>query len=133
MSIKYEPPPQINDFNHIWRRWIYGFYKNLNNQEAWKPAVFENGWTNVGGDLNDAGYMRDPLGFIHLRGFISSGTVTQAAFTLPAGYRPENREVHITATSGSFGHLSVHSDGQVVINAGSNVWYSIDGISFKAV
>ncbi len=28
----YEPPPQINDFNYIWKQWFYGFWDSLNNK-----------------------------------------------------------------------------------------------------
>jgi len=132
MSIEYEPPPQISEFNHIWRRWLYGFYEKLNNRDAWKSAVFENGWVNIGSPFNNAEYMRDALGFVHLRGYISSGTMATSAFTLPVNYRPGSDELFVTSSNDRVGSLTITSAGGVIPRLGSNISYSLDGVTFKA-
>ena len=56
---------------------------------GWTAPTLLNSWTNFGGSLEPAGYLKDPLGFVHLRG-VSSRLVLLALrrSRLPAGYRP---------------------------------------------
>lgn len=61
-------------------------------QEAWVTPTLLNGWTNFDpAEETDyrAAYMKDSLGFVHIRGTIKNGTNSSAAFTLPIGYRPK--------------------------------------------
>ena len=125
MGLRIEPPPQIDEFNYIWRRWIYGLYQSLNQEDAWIEPALDNGWVNVGGEFNDAGYMLDALGFVHMKGSITNATIAAtAAFTLPAGYRPQNTEM--------FFSMSINSAGEVIpIEIGSNTRFLLDGIIFQ--
>jgi hypothetical protein len=100
--------------------------------EAWKSLSLTNGWLNYGGGFNNIGYWRDPFGVVHLRGLIKSGTIAQAACTLPVGYRPQANELIVTAANGAFGFVNITSIGQVIPTApSSNVWFSLDGITFR--
>ena len=100
--------------------------------ESWIAPTFENSWVNFGGAYNTAAYYKDPFGIVHLKGLIASGTLQAAAFTLPAGYRPSGTEV-LTATSNeSYGQVRINSSGQVIPFAGSNAYYSLDGLTFRA-
>jgi S-layer family protein len=47
---------------------------------------FQNGWGNSGG-FGRAGFFKDALGIVHLKGTLS-GPGNGTAFTLPEGYRP---------------------------------------------
>lgn len=101
-------------------------------QEAWTAPTFENSWANFGGSYNTAGYFKDALGIVHLKGLIASGTLQQAAFTLPAGYRPAGTEVLTGTSNGGYGQVRVNSSGQVIPFSGSNAYYSLDGLTFRA-
>lgn len=91
-----------------------------------------NGWANFGYGCNPAGYMLDGLGFVHLRGLIKLGGMQSAAFTLPAGFRPENREFFACVAANAFAGTIVFPDGSVIPSDGVNTWLSLDGITFKA-
>lgn len=96
-----------------------------------QPA-FTNAWTNFGSGWADAAFWRDPLGFVHMRGLIKSGSVGAAAFTLPPGFRPKVNEAFVTVSNGAVGRVDVLTDGTVVPAApSSNVWVSLSGINFR--
>lgn len=104
-------------------------------QEAWVAPTLLNSWVNYGGGYNSAGYFKDSHDVVHLRGMIKDGTATSGTtlFTLPVGYRPTARELFNVQSNGALGRIDVLSTGSVQILTGSNVWISLDGISFKAV
>lgn len=98
---------------------------------AGQPA-FANSWVNYGSGWREAGFWKDPLGVIHLRGLIKSGTVGNAAFTLPPGFRPTLAETYAVISNGAVGRLSVYTDGTVIPETPSNNTYvSLSGISFR--
>ena len=137
MSLRYEPPPQmpISDkekTDWIRRKWIFGFYKKIDVQEAWIAPTHLNSWANFDGGYNEAGYMKDSLGFVHLRGSIKSGTPPSVAFTLPSGYRPVGICWYPLARTGGTGKLQIQVDGDGYIESGSGKQTSLDGITFKA-
>ncbi|MFC1783955.1 hypothetical protein ACFL02_10320, partial [Planctomycetota bacterium] len=106
-------------------------------QEGWQPPVFENSWVNLGSGFNPAGYFKDSMGVVHLRGVVKDGTINYAIFTLPSGYRPEYREVHATVTYDSsdgnaMARVDVLSNGVVVASKGNNAYVTLDGITFRA-
>jgi hypothetical protein len=101
--------------------------------QGWISLSLTNGWLNYGGGFNAAGYWRDPFGVVHLRGFIKSGALGQAACTLPAGYRPAANEGMATVANGAFGFLQITSAGLVIPSSpSSNVWFSLDNVTFRA-
>ena len=95
-------------------------------------APFQNGWTNYGGGYNLAGFLLDANGFIHLRGLIKSGTIGQAAFTIPPGFRPEYDQLFGTVSNSAIGRVDVTRAGLVIPSVGSNAWISLDGLIFRA-
>jgi hypothetical protein len=100
-------------------------------QEAWHTPTFQNGWVNFGDSYNPAGYFKDSLGIVHLRGLVKDGSGT--IFTLPAGYRPPNRELQAVQTDrNTIGRIDILADGTLLMYAGSNGWISLDGITFRA-
>ena len=99
--------------------------------EAWVSPTLLNSWVNYGGNWNPAGYYKDPFGRVHLRGLVKSGTAV-TIFTLPAGYRPAYDEIHASVSVDAFNSIRVYATGDVTYAAGSTVWMSLDGISFRA-
>jgi len=118
-------------------------------QEAWKAVSasdFKNGWVNwkeSAEGYGPAGYFRDSLGMVHLRGVVQDGIVgwgTGVIFTLPASYRPQYRSVHTVMSSpGEFGQLEVATNGDVIaafpdpFPAAKIRAFSLDGVIFRAL
>ena len=109
----------------------------LSASEAWhevgtpgEPA-FWNGWVNFPGS-NSAGFYKDRLGYVHLKGFVRFGAVPGNVFVLPAGYRPAKQLILPTVADHAFASVLIGQGGQVSTQVGSNVWFSLDGIVFPA-
>lgn len=105
-------------------------------QEGWTAATLQNGWANYGAGYNPAGYFVDKLGIVHLRGLVQNpnaiGPNGSTILQLPAGYRPPNRELHAVQTNNNtIGRCDILNTGEVIAVAGSNVWFSLDGITFR--
>lgn len=63
--------------------------------EPWTPLPFNSNWQNYGGSGNEnCYYMKDPHGFVHLKGLaktiagLTFGAASAQVATLPVGYRP---------------------------------------------
>lgn len=96
-----------------------------------QPA-FESSWVNFAAGWQVAGFWRDPLGWINLRGVIKSGTVGNAAFTLPPGFRPLLSEAFPVISNSAIGYVQVLANGQVIpTTPSSNTWVSLSGIRFR--
>lgn len=60
-------------------------------QPAWTAPTYVNGWADFGSGFMAGAYMKDSLGFVHLRGFVTNAAGTgagNAIFVLPSGFRP---------------------------------------------
>ena len=108
-------------------------------QENWADLVLHNSWTNIGHPFFYAGYMKDQLGFVHLRGVITGGTLPVGGVVvltnLPVGYRPAKENIFIVssyATNDVFGRVHILADGAVQLYTGGNGHISFDGITFQA-
>ena len=103
--------------------------------QDWQTPTLLNSWVAFGSSNNVAGYWLDPMGVVHLRGVLKSGTVstgsTGTIFTLPAGCRPQKEEIFAVASNGLFGVCRVLADGSVKAYSGSNTYFSLDGITFR--
>ncbi len=101
-----------------------------------EPA-FQNGWVNYG--QRPAMFYKDAAGVVHLTGLVKSGTIGTTAFTLPAGYRPSTtvgaaslcRFVCVTSPLAA-GVVQIYGEGYVELTTGSNIYYDLSGISFRA-
>lgn len=100
--------------------------------QAWTAPAFLSGWGNFGlYGYAPAGYRK--IGdIVSLRGLVSGGTVSQAVFVLPVGFRPAYGEVfavdsynHIHAT------LDIGANGNVVFTSGNNTHITLSGVSFS--
>jgi hypothetical protein len=96
---------------------------------------FENGWTNFGGPWSTAGFFKDGLGFVHLKGTIRAGATGNGntAFTLPVGYRPAESLFLPVGGSLSAGlSLQVQQDGTIQPSCGGvGCNAGLDGLSFR--
>jgi hypothetical protein len=97
---------------------------------VWQVPVLVNSWVNFGSGYNNAGYTKDRVGVVHLRGRIKSGTLPGSAFILPVGYRPINDNLFGVESNSAYGMVWIKSSGEVYVNNGSNVSVSLDGIVY---
>jgi hypothetical protein len=100
--------------------------------------TFINSWVNfettgLGDEHVHAGYYRDALGRVYLRGLVKSGAVPSTIFVLPAGYRPGSRLLFGTISNSAIGRVDVTAAGLVIAQVGNTAWISLNGISFVAV
>ena len=105
------------------------------SSEAWIVPTLLNGWVNFGGTISTAAYYKDPLGIVHLKGTIKSGTMGAAAFTLPVGYRPAEDSLYGASTStasSAAGRVDVLANGNVIPQAGLNALIGMDSVLFRA-
>lgn len=97
-------------------------------------VVFQNGWTNYGGQWDTASYTKDADGFVHLSGLIAdtNGGGAETLFTLPVGYRPTATLIYLVETNTAVvGRIDIFPDGQVYIQSGNRVYLSLSGITFS--
>lgn len=93
--------------------------KLLNN---WHTASTPNG-------DQGAAFRVDAHEMVHLGGYLTGGTLFEAAFRLPANYRPIfNR--YFKVYSGGNDSVAVMSTGEVIVRGDANAFVSLDGISF---
>lgn len=121
--------------------WVLSWWSSTQTVDTGPEAVryigaggqpsFANGWVNFAAST-PAGFYRD-RGRVYLTGKIKSGTVGATAFTLPDGYLiDESGGADFACVSNAaFGNLIVLAAGQIVPFVGSNVWFSLDGVSFR--
>lgn len=95
-------------------------------------VTFAGAWVNFAAGLHTVAYYKDGGGRVHLRGAAKSGTIGTTIFTLPVGYRPTAVLLFPVVSNDAFGFARVESDGDVLAQGGSNVYFSLDGISFRA-
>ena len=101
--------------------------------QGWTAPSFANSWVNFdAGTTNPCGYMRDPSGFVHLRGKVKTGTINTAIFTLPANYRPHYKETLVSISNDAVCKIEIDTSGNVVSATGNNTYVSLDGLTFKA-
>jgi len=109
-------------------------------QESWTAVSYGSGWADYSVAYLGVSYMKDSLGFIHIRGMAkkTSGTA-DLVFTLPAGYRPANRlifsaQAYDYGTGYTYGRVDVQTDGKVTVeNPGTLAvgdWVSFGAINF---
>jgi hypothetical protein len=101
----------------------------------WIAPTLLNSWANIPGG-QPTQYSIDDKGWVEIRGLVSSGTVNQPIFNLPNGYRPEFQVYHSPVDlNGSAVPqdpvLVVRTDGNVVLEQGTNNLLSLHGLRFQ--
>ncbi|MFB6364462.1 hypothetical protein ACFCP7_10410 [Paenibacillus elgii] len=102
-------------------------------QPQWIAPTLLNGWVNSTG-TPPASYMKDEMGFVHLRGNIRGGAVAvnTPLFRLPVGYRPSGTLYIPTVSNSSFATIFIYADGTVGLNTGgSSTDLSLENILFR--
>lgn len=110
----------------------------IENQEAWheigaggEPA-FQNSWVNYSASDSSAAFMKDSLGFVHLKGVIKNGTGA-TMFTLPAGYRPLKILSFGTFSSPAAAtQVALMTNGNLDGIVYNNTYLCLDGIVYRA-
>lgn len=97
-------------------------------------ATFKNGWANSSSVDGPAGYAKDSLGVVHLRGLIRHGSSGTTAFVLPKSLRPKHDlYLLVYLAGGNFGPLEIHPNGSVIpFGENPTSGTSLDGVSFVA-
>ncbi len=86
---------------------------------------FKNSWVNYGSSAVDAAYVKDAHGWVHVIGRIKDGTIGNAAFTLPTGYRPAEFRSFACNSNSAYGQINIETDGDVVPAIGNNASFFI--------
>lgn len=103
---------------------------------AFTAPTLLNSWVNFGGVYSNAGYYKDPLGRVHLRGLVKNGTIPADIFVLPTGFRPSGSLLFRTYSDNGAADVlavvNIEADGSVVALRGNNAAWGLNGISFTA-
>jgi hypothetical protein len=104
---------------------------------AWIAPTLLNSWTNFGGGYQTVGYLKDPMGFVHLKGVLlgGSGASNTTVFTLPTGYRPGAHTHGAGGDAGVGGNVvdvQVDTSGNLTIIYGAGANPGISYIAFLA-
>lgn len=102
------------------------------DKDRWIAPTLINSFVNVGGANATAGYYKDEMGVVRLRGRISTGSSGASPFTLPVGFRPSATKVFPIVSNNAFGYVTIDSAGVVTV-FGNSTYYALESISFKAV
>lgn len=95
--------------------------------------TLQNSWVAYGAGVTDPGYYKDG-GRVYLQGTVKSGVIgSLPIFTLPLGLRPAGWLNFANSSNSSVGQVSINAAGEVVPLAGSNLYFSLDGVSFRPV
>ena len=94
------------------------------------PTIL-NGWVAAGGNYAAPSYLRDGLGFVHLRGSATGQSSGAPVLVLPVGFRPAYNGVYPAVVNGAAGVVSISTSGEVSVTNGATS-FSLDGIVFQA-
>lgn len=100
-------------------------------QEDWITPTFQNSWVNYSDSFSSAGYYKDTIGVVHLKGYVKSGTINTTIFTLPAAYTPSKTLYFAVPSNNAFGLVMIGSGGSVVCQFGNNSSVCLDSIVFR--
>ena len=95
---------------------------------AYFTPTFFNAWVAD----TPFGYYKDDMGRVWFKGGLKSGTIGSAACILMVGFRPSQTLTFVVISNGAIGKLTIDSLGNLIPVSGSNVSFSLDGISFRA-
>jgi hypothetical protein len=104
------------------------WYENI-----WTDVSLWNNWVNDPSKFNKAGYFKDAMGWVHLRGYITSGTIdgVNPAFVVPPDCFSKMEYTFCTISNNAIARIDIITDGRVIVSTGDNTWVSLDGISYS--
>lgn len=103
-------------------------------QEPWQDMSLAASWVNYAGGYETAQYMKDYMGFVHIKGFIKNGTATPATVfcTLPAGYRPNGFSYYpVILHTGAAGSMEIRNTGTMGVVNMSATYTSFGQLSYR--
>lgn len=100
--------------------------------EDWQTPTLAGTWKDFLGGNTTTQYYKDPLGRVHLKGTLVSGSASSTIFTLPAGYRPSERMRFAVGANSAYGEVQISAAGTVSHVTGSTTFFHLDGVSFRA-
>lgn len=107
--------------------------ETLGQNDDWITPTLAGTWADYGSGYAACQYMKDALGFVHIKGLVTGGAAPPTTiFTLPAGYRPLEHLIFATPSFDAFGETRVLSNGGVYARTGNSTWVALDGIVFLA-
>ena len=86
---------------------------NVLAPRQWIEPTLLNGWVNNSSSEYPVSYMKDSLGFVHIRGTVKDGTPNATIFTLPVGYRPAKNVLFVGGWGNSARPVYIYSNGDV--------------------
>ncbi|MFZ2991929.1 MAG: hypothetical protein WA087_03650 [Candidatus Saccharimonadales bacterium] len=99
---------------------------------GWTSMVMQNSWVLYAAGFSTPQYTKASDGLVTIHGLVKAGTVGSTIATLPVGYRPSARAIFSTASNSAVARLDIDSSGNIIAVSGTNIWFSMDGISFYA-
>lgn len=109
-------------------------FNGVAGDTSWTGLSYQNGWSDFGSGFAPGTFRKDAFGFVHLRGIVTGqGSSSLPAATLPAGYRPGAVEQFPPrGTDNSTAIVQIETNGQIIINGGSDGAAGLSGIIFLA-
>ena len=129
---------QLLDYIELLKMEIENTIDSIKTLPPWTAPVLLNEWVNYtdGNEYNTTGYIKDPLGFVHVKGIIKSGIANMGTvlFQLPQGYRPVLTSGFACWGENGAIRIDVNKLGNVFIGWGVTAgnWIFLDNIIFKA-
>ena len=103
---------------------------------GWANLSMANGWQAYGNIHSTPQYTKSSVdNVVTLKGLLSKPSASvydQAMAVLPVGSRPKQRILTASVSNGQYTRLDIMPNGEIRSMGGTNNWFSIDGISFKA-
>jgi hypothetical protein len=101
---------------------------------AWCAFSYQNSWHDYSaGTYSTGAYTKGTDGVVQLKGLLStSGAIGTTIAQLPVGYRPKQQLLIAVESNTAMGRLDIDTSGNLISTAGSNVWFSVDSVSFLA-
>jgi hypothetical protein len=119
-------------------RWMGSAYTDNMGLPAWTVvSAFTNTWVDASAfsAMQTTRYRIDSFGNVTLIGSVKSGTIGQAAFNLPAGYRPPTilYLLGVDLNTNLAVRVDVQTGGNVVVSTGGNTFATTFNLVFPTV
>lgn len=101
---------------------------------TWTPLPMSSGWVAFDAvSYPTPEYTKTPDGVVSVKGMIKSGTTTFGTTigTLPAGYRPKEKQVILCVGNYAYCRVDVQVDGRITVEVVNATWTSLN-FSFPA-
>lgn len=106
---------------------------------GWLDIKLQAGWTeHVSAENYLPQYIKDRMGFVHLRGIIDGGTITDGTTIglIAEGFRPEKRTLFSVSADNAYARIDILPGGEIVLEhtkiGGGGGYLSLDGVTYRA-